>query len=638
MNKFLRGTKASLITLSHNVNDPAVRKPAVGVFTSLSDENAPMRMKSTKNSVSAFMIDDITPASPKEFDGRVKVFFHAPSREDKKKIVRYNFVIPVQYLATSITLSAMDEPLGGLPLAFFDSAKVKSNEKVTFDMQSVEFFLVFPMKESQEYNDLSDKLEGLVDNSYATALAPIPWDMVMSPGREETSPTLNTAQGLMFNHLIALARGDIGALMDIMAMEKYIDSVHGDFDGDFDDEMDDEYDDDLDDMLDDTDPLDDSFSDEDEEGSVSALEEQVEAAKHAVYPICLSIVSTMLDRIRGYNPRIKGIVIQGPEVIGSAEYEPQVDLAFDDLTSSLNDIFKGENFGDDSPEDIRRKNEIEYWDATVEESCPEMKPLFDYIDALPDKEIYRELLTVDFTDAEKVGDMITKHGLAKCFTAMSIIVASYAVKKGTMLSRYVREIVPPAEIISSWIGVSDTNFVWELPSLAHSLSRYNTANAVEVLSMHYKPRNDIENAVYLWNSIYYISEMFDNNEFWSKMPKDEFKARLDKIEDRTPEFVKFKAWFISFFNVIKNDDHNATPEKQNETHEAIHEFFGSEEDITVLATYVAKAFIALADIIVMEQELTADDDEWNARRMVALNHLLTETAEHAGSRVDLAIR
>lgn len=640
MKKFLRGTKASLITLSHEVNDPTARKPAVGVFTSLSDENSPIGLKNTGNSVSAFVIHDITPASPKEFDGRVKVFFHAPSRKDKKQVVEYNFAIPVQYIATAMSLSALDEPLGGLPLAFFDSEEMKANEKITLETQSVSFFLVFPMKESQEAIELSEKMEGLVEKSYATALAPIPWDMVVSTGGEDPSSNLTTAQGIMFNHLIALARGDIGALMEVMAMEKYLNNMDDDDEfADFDENviLSDEDFTDEDDLPDDAYFMDDDYDDDDEPENVS-FEEQVEQAKHTIYPICLSIVSTMMDRIRGYHPRIKGVALHNPEMVGSTDYEPQIDLVFNDMTSSLEDIFKGESFGEDNPEDRRWREDIEYWESPIEDTCLSMKPLFEYIDALPDKEIYRELLNTDFTDEEQVGIMLSRHGVGKCFTAMAVIAASYALKKGHLLSRYVHEVVPAPEIISNWIGVSDTKFVWELPSLAYSLSRYDIANTVDVLSMHYKPMNDLEKAIYLWNSIYYIAEMFHNNAFWSGMSEEEFKARLDGLEDKTPEFRQFKEWMCSFFMVIKNDDHEAEPEKQNETHQAIHEFFDSEKDITVLAGYVAKAFIAFADMIIMDQKVNPDDPEWNARRVVTLNQILTGVAEHAGGRVDLAIR
>lgn len=655
MKKFLRGTKASLITLSNKVEDPTARTPAVGVFTTLSDENSPCGIPNTGNSLSVFMIDDIAPASSKDFDGRVKVFFYAPSRQNSKHIVEYNFVVPVQYLATAMALSALNEPVGGMPIAFFDSEKIKANDKVTMETQNVAFFLGFPMKESQEGFEISEKLEALISKNFTTALAPIPWDMVASTGGDDPSSNLNTAQGIMFNHLIALARGDIGALMEIMAMEKYLEDSHGDFedlDGDFDADDDNPLDDAAEQLAneiedaaffnevqDDEDFDDEDYDDDNSEDEANAFAEQVEQAKYTIYPLCLTIASTMLDRIRGYNPRIKGVAMHNPEVIASGDYEPQVDLMFNDITSSLEDVFKGETFGEETPEDVRRREDISYWDLSIEESCPSMIPLFEYIDTLPDKDIYRELLNANFTDEHEVAQMLALHGIGKSFTAMAVIIASYALKKGKLLSRYLNnEVVPAPEILSSWIGVSDTNFVWELPSLAHSLARYDTANAVDVLSMHYKPMNEMGNAVYLWNSIYFIVEMFEESVFWANMSKEEFRVRLNKLEDKTAEFQKFKSWLQSFFDVIKNDDHTADPEKQNETHQAVHEFFGSEEDVTVLANHVAKAFIAFVDIITMDTGLTPDDAEWNARRIVTLNHMLTGVAEHTGGRVDLAIR
>lgn len=641
MKKFLRGTKASLITLSNDVNDPTARQPAVGVFMSLSEGECPMKIKNGGNNVSAFVIHDIRPASSKEFDGRVKVFFYAPSRENKKKVVEYNFIIPIQYIATSMSLSAVEEPLGGLPIVFFDKEDIKLNEKITMDIFSSAFFLIFPMKESQDNIDLSDKMEELIAKPYTTALAPVPWDMITSTGGEDPNPNLSTAQGIMFNHLIALARGDMGALMEIMAMEKYLDAAHG---GDLL-----EVDDDVIDLSDDIIPHEDILSDsEDEEDDIVAdmdaldseesFEEQVEQAKFTIYPLCFTIANTMMERIKGFNPKIKGIAMRNPEVVTSVEYEPWFDLEFNALTSSLEDIFKGENFGSDNPEDIQRRENIAYWEAPIDESCPSMKPLFEYLDAQPDKDIYREILNADFNDNDEAHKILARYGVGKCFTAMTMLIASYALKKGTLLSQFTREVVPAPEIISSWIGVSDTDFVWELPSLAHSLAQYNVSNTVDVLSMYYKPANEMENAIYLWNSINYITHLFQNHDFWSNMSKEEFKGKLDKLEDNTSESLKFKKWLESFFSVIKNDTNNTDPEKQNEIHGAIHEFFNSEEDITVLATYVAKTFIAFADIATMNQELTADDPEWNVRRIVILNHILTGVAEHTGKRVEFVIR
>ncbi|MBC9705831.1 MAG: hypothetical protein H9W81_12840 [Enterococcus sp.] len=650
MEKFLRGTKASLITLSQDVNDPSARKPAIGVFASLSEGDAPMGLKSTRNSISAFVIQNIAPVSPKAFDGRVKVFFFAPSRNDKKTPIEYSFVIPVQYVASAMSLSALDEPLGGLPFAFFDSGSAKLNEKITLDIHDADFFLTFPMKESQESLDLSDKLSALIDSNYTVPLAPVPWDAISSGDGMDFNdyPNLNTAQGIMFNHLIAMARGDIGALMEIMAMEPYIDDSYGDvLDYGEDEESETEPEVKSDNVISkQLEDIEDSVllsdmedeSEDEEEDEEAQFAEQIEEAKYRVFPLCATIAETMLTRIQGHHPRIKGILAGSPETIGSDEYEPQVDLEFDALTSSLEDIFKGKTFGEESREDIQRKQHIEYWEAPIEESVPSMKPLFDYIDTLPDKDDYRKLLNLDLLNEKPGLGEISTYPVGKMFTAMAIQIAAYALKKSTILSHLIHEILPVPEIISSWILINNTDFVWELPSLAHSLSQYNVANAVDVLSMHYKPSNDLENAIYLWNSIYVIAEMFENNAYWANMPKEEFRARLDKLENKTPEFLKFKKWLKSFFDVIKDDDHTASAEKQSETHQAIHEFFESEEDITVLATHVAMAFIAFADMIVMDQEITPDNPEWNARRLVVLNHMLTNVAEHTGKRIEIAIR
>lgn len=651
----LRGTKASLITLSKDVSDPSARQPAVGIFAPLEKYDGPRVPKRPDGLITGFIIRDISPASKKEFDARVKLTFTAGSNSHPDQEIEYNIVLPVQYVASAMALSALREPLGGLPLAIIDSAHYKANESVPMMYESVSFMLVFPMKETLESEQLSEKLDAVIHENYTTALTPVSWDKVIVQSGESTNPNLSIAQGMMFQNLIALARGDIGALLQIMSMEEHIDLLMGD-DGEEDEEdfyedlteyageheSDEELDETIAQQLEDirNAPLPEPPISE-EEQELREVNERVEQMKRAIYPLCFNIVDTMLDRIKNFDPSIKSTIIGGTESVDLGEYDATTDIVFNELTSSLEQMFADIDFKDKTPAEEKRTKDIAYWNSPIRESCPSLEPIFTFLESSSDYADYLSILSMDILSDETASTILEDYKLGKVFTSMCITIVAYTLKKGMIISDYDSDLAIPApEIISNLIRVNDTDFVWEIPSLTKSLINYDIGNTVDVLCMNYKPSKSIERAGYLLNSINYLAEMFIHNPIWSAISVKDLRAKLDGFADNTSEFKEFKEWLTQFYGLLKGaHTQHEDKETARAAYGAISEFLHSEHDVKKLASHVARTFIAVVDILALLQDgMHEDHPEWNDYRGQTLNALLVKIAEEVGSRMQFAIR
>lgn len=605
---FLKDAKVSLITIMGPKGDFSLRKPAIGVFASLDESTLPVMDAGGSNSATAFIISDVRPASSKMHDARVKVYFEAPHGEEEP--AQYGFTTEIHYLALAMALGAVNSPAGGLPIYFIDSNKYKMNAKFSITPDQIEFAVILPPKETEEGEELSEKLAAMIHSDYAVPLAPVPWDQVVDS--DEPSPLVRAAQSKLLMLLLGLARGEISPLIELMSYEDAIDL--------FDAEEED----------DDTD--------------------EKELIRMEILALCVKIAQHAYGRITTLNPELQ-TAAKGIDSVDTIDYNPQVDLVFSKLVSDpeVMGIFKDVKIAakDKSEQEILREQNIKTWNAPFSESWPEqMKPIEDYLNTLEHGDIYHELVDLDFSDLEALEEKKDDYGLGKIFTSICIAISSYALKKGVTVLNSSSVTVPAPLLLSAWTNTFEDGYVWELPALTDSLTNYSFKNAVDVLTMYYEPAHDIEKAFYLWSVIHALGHHITASDDWNDYTPEMLAHDLDNLEINTQEFIDFKSWILRYFRKIKEIETEANSFGGADEHEsdacavseAMHEFIDPDMDLEKMAEVVAMAFPVFADILALRAGLEPGEESWELSRKTYIYEMLSEIAEEFGERVRFALR
>lgn len=608
---FLKDAKVSMITIMGPKGDFSLRKPAIGVFASLDELTLPVMEKGSEKEVAAFVITDIRPASNKQHDARVKVYFEAPNGEDKA-VTQYGFTTEIHYLAVAMALGALSAPAGGLPIYFIDSNKYKMNSKFLATPDQIEFAVILPPKETEEGEDMSDKMAAMIHSDYAVPLAPVPWDQVVDS--DEPSPLVRASQSKLLMLLLGLARGEVSPLIELMSYEDQIDMFEDD------------------------------EEDDDEEMDDAAL------IKMEILSLCVKIAQHAYGRITTLNPELQ-TAAKGIDSVDTVDYNPQVDLVFSKLVNDpeVMGIFKDVKIAakDKSEQEILREENIKTWNEPFSESWPEpMKPIADYIDTLEHSDIYHELVDIDFSDVELLAEKIDDYGLGKIFTSICISISSYALKKGTTVLNSSSVTVPAPLLLNAWTNTFEDGYIWELPALTESLTNYSFKNAVDVLTMYYEPAHDIEKAFYLWSVVHALGHHITASDDWDGYTPEKLAHDLDNLEINTQEFLDFKSWILRYFRKIKEIETEANSFGGADEHEsdacavseAMHDFIDPDMNLEKMAEVVAMAFPVFADILALREGLEPGEEGWEANRKTYIYEMLSEIADEFGERIRLALR
>lgn len=610
---FLKDAKVSLITIMPSEPDSTLRKPAIGIFTSLNETTIPTLDSDSESSSSilpAFVIYDIKPVSQKLNDTRVRLFFHAPNAMTSE-VTQYSFVTEVHYVALSMSLGALNEPAGGLPFYFINADKYKPTPKATMGVEQFAFALIFPPKETDEGEEFMEKLSGLVSEDYAKPLAPVAWDEIQQ--ENEANPLVRSAQSKLMMMLLGLARGEVSPLMELISMEEDIDIFASDNE-----------DDDID------------------EASMVRME---------MLSICVQIAQNAYQRITNLNPELQ-TAAKNVDNVSAVDYNPQIDIAFAKITSdpSVEGIFNEVKISDGkTPGEIAREKNIAEWNKPFSDTWPEvLTPLAEYIDTLDHADVYRELVDIDFSDKDLVDEKIDDYGLGKIFTSICISIVSYSLKKGYLMRSNYDATLPPAILLNDWTNIFEDDFVWELPALTADLASYNFKNAVDVFMMYYEPAHQVDKAVYLWEAVHDIGHHITSSSEWSGYTAEKFAEEFDALNINTQEFADFKSWILRYFRKIKEIQTAYEQQQQDsddEGHEsgcvvatAMSEFIVEELDIEKMAETVAMTFPVLADLVALRKDLEPTSDAWAIVRASYIYSLLNGIAEGFGDRIRIALR
>jgi hypothetical protein len=587
------------------------RTPALVVYAPISDKNFAHMEHGAPGVVSAYFIHDIIALSDDPSDSRVNVHFHFSGESDEPYETNYVVTLGIHELAIVNVLGAMhDHSGGGSPIVFVDSNLHELNSDTVLDPAQISFALLPPHYKSEEAVEFSSKMSELFNASFSVPLSSRPW--YENADEHEPSPILRAVQGRLLPILMGLSRGDVAYIKELIRFESELDNIT-------------------------------SSVDEDDEDAVygrDLLGMLVHTAK-AVYGqavLCNPSLQTVESNI---------------ENVGPVDYKPDVDVSFKEITSSpeFNDIF--ENVHKDfkvekSENEIKRARNMAIWESRLDSNWPtNMVEIGKYLSELDDHEVYASLLSEDFNDVDRINERIQEVGLGKIFTALMLTISAYALKRVDILTKDNDEADFPAVLIlNEWINVSEDNFVWEIPALAESLSRYETQTAVDVLTMYYQPRKNPSEAFHLLALLHTLGHHFADDPEWEDYDFSLLKSDLDSLEINTPKFKEFSEWFVSYIDILMEltiQDEESEEEDDDDdscfSATAIRSVIESSEDIEKIAGFASLTLPVMADILAKKNpDLDEGGEEWTAFRQGYIHDVLTAAAESFGGRIKLVTR
>lgn len=611
---FLGRAKASLITLNALDQKHETRRPAVGIFIPLDDTTRPifdLDSESASKNLGVFHIDGISPYSRDPQDTRVRLKFSARGNLSQE-MNTYSIALEVQYVALAValavTLLALNEPLGGLPLFIIDSKKYKASSKA-MNVEQIAYGLLLPEKELEEGVEFQEKLSAFISSDYISPLAPYPWDQA-----RDDNPTALTrnAQSSVLMNLLAITHGDLVSIDSLISSEEHINTA----------------------------------LEQESEGILGTSEDTLEnSINYEIFAVCYYMMKSVYSHSRASTPELQSAV-KDFDTVSAIEYNPSIDMTFSSIVSDLekSDELKNVKISqkDKTNREISREENIVIWNKDVSLSPSEkIRSIYEYLTTLDDAEDYKYLLAQPLDDEDELNELAEKYGFGKIFTTMSIKIADYALRKGFIIKRLDDVVMPAPLILSYWVNMSEDDFMWEFPALSPSLSRYNFENAVDIFLIHYEPQRDIRQVPHLWGTFHFLGHHLLDFKEWSEWSSSDFALALDKLENNTNEFNQLKKFIIQLVDKIHaKDGSDESDEDQSGciVSEAMSSFISEDMDVESFARMIAMSIPVLADMLAMKGGLTPESDKWENTRMDYISNVLYQVAVHFGDRIQFAIR
>lgn len=577
------------------------RRPVVAIHADLSVfDFAPLQKDEETDSYKIVVFEigelDVSPTSPK--NPMVNVSFSITENE------KISFRMPIQFLSVSYTLSAQQVILGGVPMLFFDSSKVKTiNPARVFKLEEAAFALTFPDKESEEGDKIAEIFANVIHDSVAFPTAPYGWNQVQVEKTDEYRGFVEESMAQSLSATLGLSRGDLSPLIHIseLLIAKLDALEEGDSLGA---------------------PIDFYFM---------TMAKLVECAKLSS-PKLKNAYSNDL----GNESRLS--------IFGHSEFNRLLENA--DLQDSLEKIFK-KNDNSEKGEDTELENwtqNVKLWNSPAHESWDEaMEPVRNYLGEMGGLEtlenIIGKIATTEFKDEESHRELREEFGDTNVLLAMYLYMAMQAYKQFSIQPTQDVFLTAQSTIIS-WFSFWDTDIFWELPATGIDLVKYSTQTSADVVL--YGAHGTGEN----FTAPYFISVMIQVGVFlmvaddWAGLETDELAEELNSLGYQGQEFKDFESFILRYhrkINEAMNEEESEQKTDEEVAHHALMQLLDPSMDFRKLAEVFMLVFPVLSEIKAnMEAGINNYErfsDEWNYVRSTYLSETLFEMSGEIGRLV-----
>lgn len=650
--KHIKRVKTSVVTLLLGQNQihriPVLAmflRPPVGMETAEWDEDG-------NGNIPRYEITDIIPLDETAKNTMVNVVFQEKMENEASDLdtaSEFMVTLPIHTVALAQALSLVNETFN---IVMLDSAKTKMDDSESVALTSIVALINFPESETEENQDLLDKLSTLIDGKFAQ---PLYFDSEDGSSYGTIPTPLRRSHMAIMPLISALSQDDVKTLLQVMALESTLDNFH---------------------------LRNHNQNPEITQGEYAKVIASMKDTENYVVPeipedirymstFDYSILDNMTDAIEDYlkiqEPNVRDriyykdvtllILLTNVKAVyekseaddfianstvaseeSDAEYNFELHQHFMHLANNeLDDVFDDINMEEVQRTDFEKKRleDLTMWNKSPDEYWPEKLPkLKGFLETHEKSEIYFDIMKRSYDSPEEFHALVKEYGLGKVFTSMLLKTAINLTKFADIISDS-DDSAPAPLIATQWISPPDDTYMWEFPALSYDLSTYDISTFMGLLTYI---KDDF--AAYLsvaMNGIvsHLVKERWDSTNLewnlseYTGMPEQyqkELVALVSGIEnfELDPDDIK--------------ENHITSQDELNDfiTTSVIQNFVTErQKSISENAKMIAYAFPALADIHVQnislpsaikedspESDITMGSTAWKKHRVMYIENLL----------------
>ena len=650
--KHIKRVKSSVVTLLLGQNQihriPVLAmflRPPVGMETAEWDEDG-------NGNIPRYEITDIIPLDETAKNTMVNVVFQEKMENESSDLdtaSEFMVTLPIHTVALAQSLSLVNETFN---IVMLDSAKTQINEAESVPLTSIVALVNFPESDTEEHQDLLDKLSVLIDGKFAQ---PLYFDSDEGSSYGTIPTPLRRSHMAIMPLIAALSQDDVKTLLQVMALESTLDNFH---------------------------LRNHNQNPEITQGEYAKVIASMKDTENYVAPeipedirymstFDYSILDNMTDAIEDYlkiqEPNVRDriyykdvtllVLLTNVKAVyekseaddfianstvaseeSDAEYNFDLHQHFMHLANSeLGDVFDEINMDEVQLTDFEKKRlaDLEIWNKSPDEYWPEKLPKLQEFLVKHDKaDAYFDIMKRSYSSPEEFHALVKEYGLGKVFTSMLLKTAINLTKFADIVQDS-DDSAPAPLIATQWISPPDDTYMWEFPALSYDLSNYDISTFMGLLTYI---KDDF--AAYLSVAMngmmaHLVKERWDSTNLewnlseYTGMPEQYQKELVSLVEgienfELDPEDIR--------------DNHITSQEELNEfiATSVLQNFITEKpKSISENAKMIAYAFPALADIHVQnisktdtskegadESDITMGSTEWKKHRVMYIENLL----------------
>lgn len=650
--KHIKRVKSSVVTLLLGQNQihriPVLAmflRPPVGMETAEWDEDG-------NGNIPRYEITDIIPLDETAKNTMVNVVFQEKMENESSDLdtaSEFMVTLPIHTVALAQSLSLVNETFN---IVMLDSAKTQMNEAESVPLTSIVALINFPESDTEEHQDLLDKLSVLIDGKFAQ---PLYFDSDEGSSYGTIPTPLRRSHMAIMPLIAALSQDDVKTLLQVMALESTLDNFH---------------------------LRNHNQNPEITQGEYAKVIASMKDTENYVVPeipedirymstFDYSILDNMTDAIEDYlkiqEPNVRDriyykdvtllVLLTNVKAVyekseaddfianstvaseeSDAEYNFDLHQHFMHLANSeLGDVFDDINMEEVPRTDFEKKRlaDLEMWNKSPDEYWPEKLPNLQELLVKHDKaDAYFDIMKRSYDSPEEFHALVKEYGLGKVFTSMLLKTAINLTKFADIVQDS-DDSAPAPLIATQWISPPEDTYMWEFPALSYDLSNYDISTFMSLLTYI---KDDF--AAYLSVAMngmmsHLVKERWDSTNLewnlseYTGMPEKyqkELVALVEGIEnfELDPEDIR--------------DNHITSQDELNDfiATSVLQNFITEQpKSISENAKMIAYAFPALADIHVQnisktdtskesaaESDITMGSTEWKKHRVMYIENLL----------------
>lgn len=647
--KHIKRVKSSVVTLLlgqnkiHRIPVLAIfLRPPVGMAVSEWDDKG-------NGDIPRYGITDLIPLDDDPENAMVGLVFQERLENESAELDsanEYAITVPIHTVALAQSLSLVNETFN---IAIFNSAVTKEDGKNAVSVKEVIGLINFPETDTEEYQDILDKLSTMVDGKF---VEPLYSDTEQGNDYGAIPTPLRRSHMAIMPLISALSQDDVKTLLQVMALESTLDNFHLRNHNQNPEITQGEYAKVIETMKD------------QENYVVPEIPEDIRYMASFDYSILENMTDAIEDHLKIQEPNVRDrmyykditllILLTNVKAIyeksetddfivnstvtneeGDEEYNFELHQHFMHLANTeLGDTFKDVNTDEIQRTEFEKKRlaDLELWNKTPDEYWPDSLPkLKEFVQDHEKSAVYFDIMNRSYETPEEFQALVSDYGLGKVFTSM-ILKTALNLAKFTTITSDDEGSAPSSLIATQWISPPEDTYMWEFPALSYDLSNYDISTFMSLLTYI---RNDF--AAYLSIALqgvvsHLIEEKWDSTNLeWNLsehtgMPEKYQKSLVALVSEI--ENIEIDPQEIEASNITSQEELNAFL-----AHQVLHNFVvETPQSIEDSAKMIAYAFPALADIHVQNiistsedgdpEPLTMGSTEWKRHRVMYIENML----------------